>query len=593
MISALRKETARVGTPCLPVDDAAPARRATQLAERRAEYGFECMFRGIPPLMPRLPAGERNIECTKELGSFWGAIGIGAGDVAYQQMANAFDHDADGFERWRKPLAAGRDIGYGVPIIGQEPENRWATDAEFGWQKMNGACPFHLRRCTELPAGFAVTDELLEGLLPPGARLSDLMAAGRVFISDYSDIEHPTLAIHKDVCAAAGWALHWSDLDNALMPLAIQLANDAARSPVFTPLDGTNWLAAKLHAQAAEHSYDVLYHVLACHVMGEALFCSMQRRLHANHPIHVLLAKHFFFNVGVNEGVKHRVFVKGDDSEHYFTVGACREEWMVLHNADWDFNARYNMPEHVRSRGIDSAEVLPGHLWRDDTLALWGAVSKFVSDVLGFWYECDADVAADAELAAWVAELQAPRPTVKNEPLPAGCGCGFKGLPVDADGRMTTVAQVKLLVTMILNNQTVNHSASGNASYEMTAFVPNMPGRFYLPVADLKAAHDSGEQIGMHAITRALPGMAGIGLAVLYSFNHASPKKFPLPSYGHDFFPHEQVRTFLDNFQAALWEIELRQKMRNQRLDEENDGRGGNRGYCHLYPSRIGMSANL
>jgi arachidonate 5-lipoxygenase len=579
----------RVGKACLASHDADKGKRAEELAARKKEYHFEILYPGLPPLMKEPPKNEQYKEQAKQEMHFKTAVVEAMGDMAYSELSNMFDRDDDGFDKWRHLLSQKNMVGDGLPFIAQEPANRWMTDAEFGWQKMNGQCPMHFARCTALPKGFAVTDAVLEGVLPAGVALKDIMKAGRVFLSDYSLLEDPSLEIPAKVCGASGWVLLWSDNDKQLMPLAIQLLNDPAKSPVFTPKDGNTWLAAKMHAQAAEHNWDTIYHVMNCHLLGESIYDAMQRNLHFNHPIHVLLVEHFFFTVGINVNVKGHVLAGNDPSDCFFTVGGKREAFMALCNKAWDFNASHNMPEQMKIRGIDSKEVLPGNLWRDDTLAIWDKVEKYVGKVLGFFYKTDEDVAKDAELASWVAELTAPR-RANVGMVPANSGCGFVGMPVGGDGKMTTVAQAVLLVTEILFNQTVNHSAGGGAGYQMTAFAPNMPGQFHLPIADLKAAKEKGEEVAMGAITKALPGLAAVGIAVMSTKDSASAREFALPCYSADFFKAEQVKTHLDTFTRDMAAVGDAIEARNAALEKANNGRGGQRPYRFLTPSQIGMS---
>jgi hypothetical protein len=586
--SAWRHQPVRVGAACLPVDDKNPEKRAKQLAARRREYSYTIMYPGLPPLMDHTPKNELYEETSAQDAEFDLRLADNLGDLAYQKLVHAFAADEDGWEKWRTPLSAATDIGHGVPYVGTHPENRWLADAEFGWQKMNGVVPFHMRACAQIPAGFAVDDAALTGVLPAGTTLAQLIAAGRLFLSDYTQFEDASLALDPAACCASGWVLLWSDDERVLMPLAIQLHSDAARSPVFTPRDGNNWLAAKTHAQAAEHSYDSVYHVFGCHLVGETIYDAMQRCLHRNHPIHVLLREHFTYNVGVNDRVKKNVMDGDNPSDMFFSVGGRRKELMALNNKDWDLNFRMNMPEQMRLRGVASKEVLPANHWRDDTLELWAAIDKYVGGVLACFYDADGDVAADAELAAWVAELQAPRHSAIGEALPDGTGCGFRGLPVGADGAMTTRAQVRLFVTMVLNNQTVNHTAGGGSGYQMTAFVPNMPGQFHLPLAELKAAKDGGTDVTLRRIREALPGLAGVGMAVMNTKNHSDTKAKPLPSYNGNFFRAARVRAHLDAFAYDLREVELAILLRNQRRPRC----GERRPYRFLLPSGIGMSVN-
>jgi hypothetical protein len=574
----------REGAACLPRDDPAPAARAAAVAAQRREYCCEQLYPGLPPLMRRQPACERCLESTLLDAEFWVDVLDIVGDMALQWTLHAFRAKRDAFDFYRRHIGHATRVGLGMPGCAQPSHNAWMTDAEFGWQKMNGVCPFVLRRVDgALPAGFAVTDAHLRGVLPAGVTLAQLAAQRRLFVSSYSEMEEPW--VDPAACAASGWCLCWSDADRALMPIAIQLANRADGSPVFTPRDGNNWLAAKMHCQSAEHSWDIIHHIFATHFVGEAVYCALQRHVHRSHPLHVLLSEHFFHTIGVNAIVKAHAMVPGDPSAAYFTLGSCREKFMAKANETWSF-ASLDAPADIRARGLDDAATLPGHLWRDDALALWAAIRAFAGGVVGAFYACDEDVAGDAELAAWVAEMTAD--------CSAG-GCGFRGLPVGDDGRMATVEQLALFVTMLINNQTVNHSVSGNAVFHLTTFVPNMPGQFHLPVARLRELHAKAEDVEISEIVAALPSLFAVTAGISGSYRHAQRKHTPLGTYGSSFFREERVAALRGAFTAELWGIETAMRRRNAVLDAANPGgvRGGARGYEYLLPSMIGASVSL
>ena len=52
---------------------------------------------------------------------------------------------------------------------------RWTTDVEFGRQILNGMNPVVIKRCTELPTNFPVTNEMVIGSLNRGKTLHEEM----------------------------------------------------------------------------------------------------------------------------------------------------------------------------------------------------------------------------------------------------------------------------------------------------------------------------------------------------------------------------------------------------------------------------------
>ena len=65
-------------------------------------------------------------------------------------------------------------------------------------------------------------------------------------------------------------------------------------------------------------------------------------------------------------------------------------------NYDWDFQ------KNVNERDVHN---LPNYFAKDDGLALWKAIKKYVRDVVNFFYFRDNDVKQDEELGSWIKEI--------------------------------------------------------------------------------------------------------------------------------------------------------------------------------------------
>ena len=55
------------------------------------------------------------------------------------------------------------------------PAERWKDDRFYGAQFLNGCNPDTIRRCTELPSNFPVTQEMVGNLLDSGNTLEQAM----------------------------------------------------------------------------------------------------------------------------------------------------------------------------------------------------------------------------------------------------------------------------------------------------------------------------------------------------------------------------------------------------------------------------------
>ena len=146
----------------------------------------------------------------------------------------------------------------------------------------------------------------------------------------------------------------------------------------------------------------------------------------------------------------------------------CAKAWK-----QWSF-AQYDLRADLAARGVDDPALLPGYHYRDDALLVWDAIAGFVGAVLRQFYRCDADVAADSELQAWVRELADPE--IGN----------FRGL-ADPGGGLGSLDRLVQVATTIVFIATAQHSATNNGQYELYAYIPNVPGALFAPPPATKA----------------------------------------------------------------------------------------------------------
>ena len=66
-------------------------------------------------------------------------------------------------------------VTLGEPEISVIQGSRWTTDVEFGRQILNGVNPVVIRKCTDLPEKFPVTNEMVKGFLNRGNTLKKEM----------------------------------------------------------------------------------------------------------------------------------------------------------------------------------------------------------------------------------------------------------------------------------------------------------------------------------------------------------------------------------------------------------------------------------
>lgn len=366
---------------------------------------------------------------------------------------------------------------------------RWRNDREFARQRLCGVNPMALRLCDGLSqAQREAANRYLTHAHPKAGRVEALVARKRVFVCEYPELASPRVQkrLPPGAWLTAPSAWFWLDGDDRLMPLAIQLhpAMAGAPDPVFTPADPTfTWLAARSHVQSADaHLHEGFYHLAETHLVNEALALAAYRQLHPDHPLRQLLDPHFEGNLAINDTARGHLLAPDGPIEKAMAAGvqgvldAAR---MRFHDWSWGDRA---LRSDLAGRG---AEHLTDYHYRDDALALHGALHTFCGAVLAPWYRADDDVRGDTELRAWLEEVADPaRGNVPGFPKP--------------DAVETREALFKLVAEVIFRLGP-QHAAVNNGQFDTYGWVPNTPGTFrLLPPATTDAIEE-------RAFWRALP----------------------------------------------------------------------------------------
>ncbi len=214
-------------------------------------------------------------------------------------------------------------------------------------------------------------------------------------------------------------------------------------------------------------------------------------------------------------------------------------------------------------RGVDDAAALPVYPFRDDSLPLWRATRDFVAEYVALYYASDADVAADTELAAFVAEV--------------GAADGGRLPAMMATTRVATVGDVIDLAARIVFRATSFHAAINDASYDWVAFAPNMPSAAFAPFPA------PGTAIGDDDLAAMLPTVSLSWEVVSATYNVAEIGQNRLGRYDEGHFGDPRVAPVVGRFQERLQSIEAETTARN--LERPLP-------YEYLLPSRVTASIN-
>ena len=124
----------------------------------------------------------------------------------------------------------------------------------------------------------------------------------------------------------------------------------------------------------------------------------------------------------------------------------------------------YNLPKNLKKRGVDDPSKLPAYYYRDDGLALWEAIEKFVREIVGIFYKSDDDVEKDDEIQNWILDVYKNgwRETLGNP---------THDLPAKFESR----EQLVELLTCLIFTFSCQHAAVNFSQKDHYGFTPNAP----------------------------------------------------------------------------------------------------------------------
>ncbi|XP_040484154.1 arachidonate 12-lipoxygenase, 12R-type [Ursus maritimus] len=435
-------------------------------------------------------------------------------------------------------------------IVSEYVAEHWAEDSFFGYQYLNGINPGLLRRCTRIPDKFPVTDDMVAPFLGEGTCLQAELEKGNIYLADYRILEGiPTIELNgrKQHHCAPLCLLHFGPEGN-MMPIAIQLSQTPGPDcPIFLPSDSEwDWLLAKTWVRYAEfYCHEAISHLLETHLIAEAFCLAMMRQLPMCHPLYKLLVPHTRYTIQINSIGRALLLNEGGLSARGMSLGLEGfAEVMVRALSETTYNSLY-LPNDFVERGVQD---LPGYYYRDDSLAVWDALERYVTEIITYYYPCDAAVEGDPELQSWVQEIF-------KECL---LGRESSGFPQ----RLRTVPELIRYVTIVIYTCSAKHAAVNTGQLEYTAWMPNFPSSMRNPPMQAKGLTT------LETFMDTLPDVKTtcITLLVLWTLSREPDDKRPLGHFPDIHFVEEAPRRSMESLRRRLAQISHNIRQRNKCL---------------------------
>ncbi|HEY6434575.1 MAG TPA: lipoxygenase family protein [Acetobacteraceae bacterium] len=488
-----------------------------------------------------------------------------------------------------------------VYTLPQTPDivQQWQQDRVFASQRLGGLNPMIIRRVTldgkvgaAWPALRAklsakIGDAAVRPFLGPQATLASAVEQGRLFVADYE----PLSLVTGDQ-NAPGWqkgrrimapiALYVRSRDFAGLHLvAIQLNQAATGADTFpvmlsadagAPGQANNWLLAKMCVQSADLSYNqAVNHLGQTHLIEEAFALATARQLAYQHPLTVLLRKHFAALLVINQVGSLTLLKPGPDGliNQILAPGLSGSVALITNRYDaWRFD-QLDFTTDIQERGLSAAD-LPYFPYRDDGMEIWTVLGNYARDYLALYYLSDADVTGDYELQNWAKELS-------REAGGSGKVPGFKP-------SIANRADLAGILQKLLWTASAQHAAVNFPQIEYASFLPNYPGAtFTPPPPDFQKTTTTPEDL-----LATLPPVTNTQTQVSVTYALAGYHYDQLLDYAGDLEP-KAAAVCKRYYDQLTGQIQPRIEARNR----EREGTDGLLPYPYLLPKNIPNSTSV
>ncbi|XP_072859835.2 hydroperoxide isomerase ALOXE3 [Pogona vitticeps] len=469
---------------------------------------------------------------------------------------------------WRKLDDVRRAFWFYRSATAEYVSKHWAEDSFFGYQYLNGVNPVVIQRCTELPAKFPVTQEMVAKSLQKDTTLEQELKKGTIFVIDCQILEGaPGTVLNGSLqYVSAPLCLLHLNPQGEMIPIAIQLTQQPGpESPIFLPTDSEwDWALAKFWVRNSTfYIHEVLTHLLYTHLVVEVFLLATLHQLPTCHPVHKLLIPHFRHTLHINVLGRVNLFAPGGLIEQATGTGFRGVSHLLAKGLSTLTYSTLCLPDDLHNRGVES---LPGYYYKEDGLKLWEAIKSFVSTIVGLYYKSDGAIKEDSELQAWVAEIFDQ--------------CFFRRESSGFPAHLETTAELTKYLTMVIFTCSIRHASVNNGQFDFGSWMPNYPSSMRKPPPTSKGG------VTFQDVLDTLPDVSTTcnTLLILWLLSNEPGERRPLGCYPDEHFTEEGPKRAIAAFQKRLAEI-------SEEIDKRN--RGLPLPYHYLNPPEIENSTSI
>ena len=444
-------------------------------------------------------------------------------------------------------------------------------DAVFAYMQVAGPNPVMLNQIQELDERLLITSEQYGEILHQD-NLEAALQSGRLYLADYSKLDS---LVNSDIggfpkymyAPIALFAVPPEQYqDRNLRPIAIrcqQVPGD--NNPVFTPLDGDNWMTAKTVVQMADSNYhELISHLAQTHLFIEPFVLATNRCFtDKSHPVMVLLKPHLQGTILINYGA-HKSLLAPEGPIDFLLSATIGSNGQLAIKEAMSHLANFNevgFPRTLEKRGVSNSQQLPIYPYRDDGKLIWDAIHQWVGEYLHLHYSSDQSVVADRQLQNWAGELLAK---------------GHCYIGENADGRIASLDYLVEAISTVIFAASAQHAAVNFPQSGLMTYAPAFPLGCYSP-APTNPAQQQNFMGSLPPLER-----ASLQIEVLYLLG--SVYYTNLLDYPGSSFVEPQLKRAFEKFKVNLDDIEAKiLEADAQRLVS----------YRFLQPSKIPLSINI